>query len=64
MVLTLRDGPSKGKRKVADVAYWLADVTTAATETEGGLLIGLGGGDSVLPADIGLADLSDDNFIF
>ncbi|MBO6505124.1 MAG: hypothetical protein JJ850_15975 [Kordiimonadaceae bacterium] len=41
----------------------LADVQSAATETEAGLLIDLGGGDSVLLANATLASLAADNLI-
>ncbi|MBO6966599.1 MAG: hypothetical protein JJ850_18415, partial [Kordiimonadaceae bacterium] len=41
----------------------LADVQAAATETEAGLLIDLGGGDSVLLANATLASLADDNLL-
>ena len=42
----------------------LADVQAAATETEAGLLIDLGGGDSVLLAGATLASLVNDNLVF
>ncbi|NVJ68736.1 MAG: hypothetical protein HWE08_00190, partial [Alphaproteobacteria bacterium] len=42
----------------------LASVQGAATDTVDGLLIDLGGGDSVLLQGISISDLSASNFIF
>ncbi|WP_068303766.1 calcium-binding protein [Kordiimonas lacus] len=42
----------------------LASVQAAATDTEGGVLIDLGGGDSLLLTGLTVADLADTDFIF
>ncbi|WP_277620375.1 MULTISPECIES: hypothetical protein [Kordiimonas] len=42
----------------------MASVQAAATDTEGGVLIDLGGGDSLLLTGLTVADLADTDFIF